>query len=135
MTSNFMGFAGLLFTLPILIGQWVGILGLGKGDRNMAWCFMMIGICCTTLGTIGTWLYMGLMLTNGFSFLRSYGFTGVFMAASVLTGLGSLLFAVGFAIHGQQASKTQQRIAELEVIAAAQGEELNRQRVSYGTAS
>ena len=134
MTSNFMGFAGLLFTLPILIGQWVGILGLGKGDRNMAWWFMMIGICCTTLGGIGTWLYMGLMLTNG-SFLRSSGFMGVFMAASALTGLGSLLFTVGFAIHGQQASKTQQRIAELEAIAAAQGEELNRQRIPYGTAS
>ena len=47
-----------------------------------------------------------------------------------LSGLGSLLFAIGFAIHGQQASKADQRITELETIAKVQGDELNRLRSS-----
>ena len=127
MTSSFMGFGVLLIMLPVLIGQWIGILGLGKGTRDSAWWCMMVGICCSTLGTIGTTLFVGLMMTGG---PMQYGGIAA-IAARGLSGLGSLLFTIGFAIHGQQASKTGQRIAELEAIAAAQGEELNRLRATY----
>lgn len=48
------------------------------------------------------------------------------MTLGAFKGLRSLVFTIGFAIHGQQASKTHQRITELESIASAQGEELTR---------
>jgi hypothetical protein len=129
MSSSFMGFGGLLFSLPMLIGQWVGILGLGKVNRNAAWWCMMSGICCTTLGTISSVITMGLLISNIRS-LSSGGLQFFFLIPYGLSGLGSLLFAIGFAIHGQQASRVHQRITELEAIAAAQGEELNRHRTS-----
>ncbi len=129
MSTSFMGFGFLLISLPVLIAQWVGILGLGKRERNGAWWCMFSGICCTTFGSIVSTLFIGLMMAGISS--HSYG-PGVSIALSTgLSGLGTLLFAVGFAIHGQQASKVKQRIADLEAIAAAQGEELNRQRPNY----
>lgn len=121
-----MGFGMFLFALPILIGQWIGILGLGKANRNGAWWWMMSGVGCSTLGAIGSTLFMILMMT-GMSGGMSFGAASV-IASSSLSGLGSLLFAIGFAIHGLQASRAQQRITELEAIAAAQSEELNRHR-------
>lgn len=123
-----MGFGMFLFALPILVGQWVGILGLGKANRNGAWWCMMSGIGCSTLGAIGSTIFMVLMMT-GISSGISVG-TVSMIASSGLSGLGSLLFAIGFAIHGLHASRAQQRIGELEAIATAQGEELNRHRAS-----
>jgi hypothetical protein len=136
MSYGFMGFGTFLFALPILIGQWVGIIGLGKLSRNGAWWCMMSGISCSTLGVIGSTLFMVLM----FSGMSSGGLPGGMsagtisvIAASSLSGLGSLLFAIGFALHGLHASRAQQRIGELEAIATAQGEELDRQRATYGS--
>lgn len=125
-----MGFGVMLFSLPILIGQWVGILGLGKVDRNVAWWCMFAGVCCTTLGTISSSLFIGLMMLGHSSPPSGLG-TFSMVASGGLSGLGSLLFTIGFAIHGQQASRIRQRITELEAIAAAQGEELNRLRPTY----
>lgn len=51
-------------------------------------------------------------------------------AISGFSGLGSLLFYIGFAIHGMQASNGQKRISELEAIANAQDEELQRLRAN-----
>ncbi len=53
------------------------------------------------------------------------------IAASGLSTPGSLPFSIGFAIHGLKSARATQRIAELEEIAAAQGEELNRLRRTY----
>ena len=130
MSGNFMGFGYMLFYLPIVAGQWVGVLGLGKAERNRAWWLMMSGICCTTLGTIGSSLFIALIALG-----QSPMTFGNFSLISAGTPLGSLLFAIGFAVYGLQASKARQRITELEAIAAAQGEELNRQRASYPSAS
>ena len=136
MSYSFMGFGTFFFALPILIGQWVGILGLGKVSRNGAWWCMMSGIACSTLGAIGSAIFIILMI-SGLSGRMSGGMTGGTISVIVaggLSGLGSLLFAIGFALHGLHASRAQVRIGELEAIAAAQGEELNRQR-GYGTGS
>jgi hypothetical protein len=122
---------GILLSLPVLIGQWVGILGLRKTERNMAWWFMMVGICFTTLGLIISATFFGLIEFGQSSLLSSPSFrTCSTLELSGLCGLGSLLFAIGFAIHGQLASKGHQRICELESIAAAQSEELNILRSS-----
>ncbi len=136
MSSSFLGFGALLFTLPILVGQWIGILGLGKSDRGPAWRLMLAGACLSTLGTIGSVLFVAVMMF-GLSSTPGTLSSGVFsiLISGGFSGLGSLLFAIGFAIHGQQASKTRQRVTELEAIAAAQGEELNRHRASYTSAS
>lgn len=136
MSVGFMGYGMFLLTLPILIGQWVGIISLGKAQRDTAWWWMMAGIGCTTLGAISSVAYMGLMMSglgssSGFSSFGSYGM----LAMSGLSGLGSLLFTIGFALHGLHASRRFQRISELEAIAAAQGEELNRHRAAYKPAS
>jgi len=128
MSYSFMGFGMFLFTLPVLIAQWVGILGLGKANRNGAWWCMMSGIGCSTLGTVGSILFMLLMM-GGIMGGMAGGMVSV-IASGGLTGLGSLLFAIGFAIHGLQASRAQNRIGELEAIATAQSEELHRHRAS-----
>lgn len=128
MSYGFMDYAGVIFTLPVLISQWVGILGLGKARRNGAWWCMMSGVCGTTLGTLSYGVLI-LMLAK-FSLSSSPTLMYYYFIPTGLSGLGSLLFAIGFAIHGQQASKTDQRITELETIAKAQGEELNRLRAS-----
>ena len=134
-----MGFGVLFLTLSILVAQWVGILGLGKGNRNGAWWCMLAGVSCTTLGSIGSLLFVVTMFaggsfTSGSSGAISFGTFAAVIAGS-LSSLGSLLFAIGFALHGLQAARTNQRISELEAIAAARGEELNRHRVSYDSAS
>jgi hypothetical protein len=136
MSYSFLGYGTFLIALPILIAQWVGIIGLGKVSRNNAWWCMMSGIACSTLGVIGSTLFMILSIA-GMSLESLGGFSAAtfsLIAMSSLSGLGSLLFAIGFALHGLQASRAQARIGELEAIAAAQGEELNRQR-AYGTGS
>jgi hypothetical protein len=43
-----------------------------------------------------------------------------------LNGLGSLLFAAGFAIHGMRASRISSRHSELEMLVRAQTEEIRR---------
>lgn len=136
MSYGFMGFGMIFLTLPILIGQWVGILGLGKVQRDAAWWWMICGIGCTTLGSIGSGVYMGLMMsgTMSSSGIMSAG-TYAMIAAGGLSGLGSLLFTIGFALRGMHASRRFQRISELEAIAAAQGEELNRHRAAYESAN
>jgi hypothetical protein len=129
MSTSLMSFGGVLFALPILICQWVGILGLGKTTRNAAWWCMMSGVCGTTLGSISYGVYMG-MLMAGFSSMPSLGSMLYLLIPTSLSGLGSLLFSIGFAIHGQKVSKSDERITELESIATAQGEEINRLRAS-----
>jgi|GEM_PF-1986275 len=129
MSTSVIGFGSILFTLPVLVGLWVGIVGLGRSDRGPAWWYMITGICCTTLGSIGSVIFVGLMMFGLSSPTSSMPY-GVFsmMISGGLSGLGSLLFSIGFALQGLKSVRTTQRITELEAIAAAQGEELNRQR-------
>lgn len=132
MAGSFLGFGIMLFSIPVLLGQWVGILGLGKMARNAAWWCMLAGISATTLGTLGHTLFAVLMAFNAFSPMGGISNQLIpIYVSSGLSGLGSLLFAIGFAIHGQQASRARQRITELEAIAAAQSEELGHQRPTY----
>lgn len=122
-TSSFFGL-GFLLTLPLLIAQWLGILGLGKRERDTAWKCMLVGACCSSLGTVSQFLFYATMFFGRWSEMRISGFV-----ISLLTGLGTLLFFIGFAIHGQKGSVSQTRITELEAIATAQAEELNRLRM------
>ncbi len=124
-----MAFSGLfmlsyLVTLPVLVAQWVGIMGLRHAGKSGAWWSMAAGVA---LGTLGTVLWVGAMI--GFS-TGGFRGTGSFMmiSASALPALGSLLFGIGFAIHGLRASRSAQRVQELEQLAAAMSEEINQLR-------
>ncbi|HEX7260847.1 MAG TPA: hypothetical protein VF258_03450 [Luteolibacter sp.] len=123
-----LGFGSLLFSLPVLIGQWIGILGLRKTGRNPAWWFTMVGICCSTLGLIVYAIFMGLMASGQSHLLHSSSIEVSIFACRGFSALGSLLFAIGFAVHGLRASRIHQRVTELEAIAAAQSDELDRLR-------
>lgn len=123
-----MGFFMLtsLVSLPVLVAQWVGILGLRHAGKSGAWWSMAAGVA---LGTLGM-----LMSVGGMFLWSTLGGRGsgnfLFMAASALPALGTLLFAIGFAIHGLRASRSAQRVEELEQLAAAMSEEINRLRGS-----
>ena len=122
---------GVAFTLSVLIGQWIGLIGLAKGNRNDAWKCMVAGTILSTLGALSWFGRAGLDLVR-----NADGFTGYLaIAATVLSALGSVLFAVGFAFMGSLAARSSQRVTELEAIAHAQGEELNRLRATQGSAS
>jgi len=126
MSSTFGAGFGFLFALPVLIAQWIGVIGLAKGGRTPAWWCMMVGTVLSTLGSILSLIIMGLLVGNA---LRSGGMESMlyfFMAIGGVSGLGSLLFAVGFAIHGLTARKLRARVEELESVLTAQGEQLSR---------
>ena len=129
MTSSFLGFGALFFALPMLVCQWLGIFGLSKINRNASWWCMVVGAGASTLGSIGSSVFVVLMMMNLSSFGSSGGMLPI-AAISGFSGLGSLLFYIGFAIHGMQASNGQKRISELEAIANAQDEELQRLRAN-----
>ncbi len=133
MSDSFMGLGTFLLLLPILIGQWIGIISLGKVKRNGAWWCMVSGIACATMVMLGSTALMMLMMF-GMSDGRMSSSIGLALTAGGLSGFGSLIFAIGFALHGLQASRANQRLHELEAIAAAQGQELDRHRGAQGSA-
>jgi hypothetical protein len=119
---------GMLVSWAFFIGQWLGVVGLGKANRNAAWWCMLAGAILGTLGMIGYHVITVMMAVNHSPGMLSDPILPFFRMATGSSQFGSLLFTVGFAIHGQQAFRAAQRIAELEGIAAAQGEELHRLR-------
>lgn len=126
-----MGISGLfmlssLVTLPVLVAQWVGILGLRHAGRDGAWWTMAIGVALSTLGIV---MYAGGMFLWSTLGGRGGG-SAVMIAATSVPALGSLLFAIGFAMHGLRAARAAQRVQELEQLAAAMSEEINQLRGS-----
>src|SRR5690606_18435707 len=99
----FAGF-GFFIIIPLLIAQWVGIIGIGKWQRNKPWWTMTVGTGLATLSTIlmvGFIIYSSGWLSGLTGSHRFGGSVMMFMFASgALSTLGSLLFAVGFAVHG-----------------------------------
>lgn len=128
-----MGFGMLfLFGLPVLVAQWVGVIALGKVSRNVAWWCMLAGAIAATLGSFGsvfaTYLVSYFMGSGG----TNYYMTGVWVVSGI-SGLGSLLFMIGFAIHGLKSKSLVDRILELETVLTAQGEQLARQQSGSAT--
>ena len=124
MSSIFGASIGILMALPVLIAQWLGVIGLAKSGRNGAWWCMAVG---TVIGTVG----VVLRVVFQFWILRgSGGIDNITAFATVMSGfvgLGGLLFFVGFGIHGMMSKKMHQRVEEMESVLAAQGEQLGRQ--------
>jgi len=80
----------------------------------------------TTLGMLAQFGYfLGYWFTSSF---RSEWSMGMMIMVGALSALGSLSFAIGFALHGTRNSRITQRTTELEMMNLAQATELERLR-------
>lgn len=117
---------GFIVTLPLLIAQWVGILGLRHAGRTGDWWTMAVGVGCSTFGVIAS---VGLFFMNSFSSGSGASFSSiVLIAGSGLPALGSILFGIGFALHGLRAARIANRVQELEQLTSAMSDEINQLR-------
>jgi hypothetical protein len=118
-------FSGI-FMLPVLIAQWVGVVKLAKHGRSGAWWCMVTGTVLTTLGPVlqiaGIFLLTLMETSPNMSAYHDVIRFGGF------SGMGPLLFAIGFAIHAVRLSGMRERITELEMMHLAQATELERIR-------
>lgn len=127
------GLIGVLFWLPVLVALWVGVAGLAKAGRGGAWWAMVSGMSLVSLGLVIS-VVGGILLVRSFAVARSGGGSPqmvewmqyVAIGGALAVGLGMLLFGVGFALHGFQARRMKQRIEELEMVVAAQNDQLSR---------
>lgn len=120
--------------LPIVVAQWVGVVGLAKGRRDVAWYCMTIGVCISTVFVlIQLIIFVGGMFAPA-AIRSSQNFVqGFALAVHSLSLLGYLTFYIGFAFHGQQMARSRQRSSELEAIAAARGEQAGCLNDPYDT--
>ena len=111
---------GFFVTVPVLVAQWIGIVGLDRAGRSGAWRSMAAGVILSTLGFVTS--FAGAFLSgNGSEYL-------VLIVIAAIPSLGSLLFAIGFAMHGLKAARSASRMQELEQLTAAMSEEINQLR-------
>ncbi|GAA5481565.1 hypothetical protein [Haloferula sargassicola] len=127
----FGGLFGSLASLPVLIAYWVGVVAWAKAGRTPGWWCMLIGVMLSTLGMVLAVVSMFLVfpiMAPGPSAPSSFSHLAVWMTVTGgFSGLGSLLFAIGFAIHAFRARRVGDRVTDLETIIAAQNEQLSRQ--------
>jgi hypothetical protein len=120
---------GAFVTLPALLAQWIGLVGLRHGGRSGAWWSMATGLALSTLGMASSFAY--LLFLQG----RWSGHSSLFMiGCTAIPAFGTLLFAIGFAIHGLRSARSASRMRELEQVAAAMSEEINQLRQGRITA-
>ena len=113
---------GTLVTLPVLVAQWVGILGLRHTEKSGAWWSMAVGVVLSTAGLV-------MNIASRFFLHVVFGSPDTFFVIlASIPALGSLLFAIGFAMHGLKASRSASRMQELEQLTAAMSEEINQLR-------
>lgn len=126
MASAAFSLVWLVFLIAVLAGLWVGVLGLRQGGRNGAWWTMMIAISGITLGALGLACMGSIMLGSG----PSSGPSPMVLVgiASLLIPFSSLLFVIGFAIHGLKTARVRERMQELEQLTEAMSQEINRLR-------
>ena len=115
-----------LVGVPALIAQVVGLAGLAKVGKGGAWWTMAAGVVLTGLGILMNVVGM-IRMTSGMG-SSGYGFGNglafFLMAGAGSATLGSLLFAIGFAVHGLGMRRVVERAGELEAVVAAQQERL-----------
>jgi hypothetical protein len=131
------GLIGIVIWIPVFVGLWIGVVGLGKAGRGAAWWMMLGGLSSLSLGLVFTVLASFLLIqrttvslaAGGGAPAPTFGGTKVIMVGGVGgLALGMLLFAIGFALHGLQARRSRERIEELEMLIEAQNEQLSRPR-------
>ena len=118
-----------LFGLPILIAQWIGVLGLRRASRGVPWLLVVSGVCINYL--MALWPFISVLIS--FSMHASGNLWWIYLPAMV-SMLGGTLFAVGFAMHGLRSARATERQTELEQLVAAMSEDLQRMQ-ERGTGS
>ncbi|HVJ45149.1 MAG TPA: hypothetical protein VM511_02110, partial [Luteolibacter sp.] len=113
-----------LVAIPVSVCQWIGVIGLRKTGLKTERVLMLIGVLLSTAGMLAQ---SGHILH--YSIARSF-YSDWWMELKVIVGavsaLGSLSFAIGFALHGTRNSRITQRTTELEMMNLAQATELER---------
>jgi hypothetical protein len=113
-----------LLGLPILIAQWIGVLAFRRGPRGASWVLMLCGAISNSLTPLLPFLFT-LFSSSGTGF---GGYDWFMFIPGIVAMFGSMLFFVGFALHGLKAARTAERHAELEQLTAAMSEEMDRLR-------
>lgn len=111
-----------LLALPLLIALWIGVLAIRRTRRTGAWWTMLAGVICSSLGALYPVAAFLLVALNGSS-------SGPAPASRIIAGtalplFGSLLFAIGFALHGLKAAAAANRQRELEELTTAMSAEI-----------
>lgn len=114
-----MSFFWVFVSLPMMILQWVGVVVLARAGRRADWWCMLAGVILSSLSPI----FNMLVSLTGFA---SKPVLGYFSLVSIVGITGSLLFMIGFCLHALRTARMVERSAELEAIASAQAEQLNR---------
>ena len=137
-TTGWVSVVSLIVFLGLMSGFWIGLAGLWRNRRGASWWLMAVGTAFNTLGPItyavGTWMVIDSIRSTGpGGFAASTSTPGfntwvsvTMGAAGLLIPTGVILFAIGFAIHGQRAARLQDRAGELEQLTAAMGAEIDR---------
>lgn len=137
--SGWISVVSIVLFLGLMSGFWIGLAGLWRTRRGASWWLMAVGIAFNTIGPIaygvGTWMLIDSFSRRGgaggmAASTSTPGF-GVWLsvtmgAAGLLIPTGVILFAIGFAIHGQRAARTQERAGELEELVTAMSAEIDR---------
>jgi uncharacterized membrane protein len=119
-----------LLGLPILIAQWVGVLAFRRGPRGASWVLMLCGVIINSLTPLLPFLSTLLRSSGAGAYSVS---DWLMFLPGIVSIFGSMLFFVGFALHGLKAARTADRQAELEQLAAAMSEEIDRLKGSSRT--
>ena len=113
-----------LFSLPVLVAQWIGVLAFRRGPRGVSWMLMLWGVIIGSLTPLYPFISM---------FFQSRMISGAYgmnywmiYLPSMVALFSSGLFFIGFALHGLKAARTAERQGELEQLAAAMAEEIDR---------
>ncbi len=118
-------FIWLLVSLPAMILQWTGVVVLARAGRRADWWCMLAGVILSTASPL-LFAASALGIGLGSGGAASRAILGFFSLVSLIGMAGSLLFMTGFCLHAFRAVRLMERSAELEAIASAQAEEMNR---------
>ena len=107
----------LALFVGISLGMWMALVVLRGSWRSPAWCLMVGGTLIATLLPAG--------ITASFLYQENF-----FALPPILLSLavGSFVFAIGFVIHALQTARALERLAELEQLTAAMGEEISEKQ-------
>jgi hypothetical protein len=106
-------------TLVLFVAEWTGVIFLRRSAARIPWALMVTGVAVSTLITAASLLNFMLSWLP-FRLSEAYQWIGLGHH------FGNVIFAIGFALHGMQASRASNRARELEEVAAAMSEEMSR---------
>jgi hypothetical protein len=104
--------------LVILVAKWTGVIFLRRCAGKLTWGLMLAGVILTSLTSITSALGL-----NGMSLFGSHMGYQLWRLGSQF---GNVAFAVGFVLYAMKAAKDVHRQGELEQLATAMSEEIDR---------